>query len=175
MWSSIKSVAKIWYIIRWDPQIWFGLMFFRVYIILCFILGLFVFYFGKIPFGKHPGQSLTKAESLYFIPIMFGIVLIIFFLLILYKIITVVFIIKNSAFLKARIVDFGYMNGNWLCIAVKFNFNGIETLSRFCFHYMAYKEKILKGAEINIMINKENRGKVFPLEIVGISEDFFKE
>lgn len=174
MWDSIKNVSKLWYIIRWDPQVWFGLMFIRVYFVICFILGIFVFFFGKIPFGKHPGQFLTKAESLYFIPVMFGLVFIISILLIVYKYMKIFFIIKNRVIIKSKIIDFGYMNGNWLCIAVDFNFNGVKEQSRFCFHYLAYKEKISKDAEINIIVNKKNSKNIFPLEIVGINDHFFE-
>ena len=161
-------------IIRKDAVVWMIFIFVKISLILYAFFILMVLIFKKIPFGRHYNDYITAKDLGMFL--LFS--LAIFFLLsiiVLYKLIIMIHIIKNREYLSAELLETGhYLSKDCRYFYFKYLYRGKEIYGISAYHQSAYEKMPINFKETMIMINSRKPRRLIPVEIMGISKKYFR-
>ncbi|GEM_PF-1757425 len=169
-----SNILDAFHIVRKDAVVWMFFIFVKISLILYAFFILMVLIFKKFPFGRHYNDYITTKDLGMFLFSSLAIFSLLG-LVVLYKLIIMIHIIKNRQYLTAELLETGhYLSKDCRYFYFKYLYRGKEFYGISAYHQSAYEKMPINFKETMIMINSRKPKRLLPVEIMGISKKYFR-
>ncbi len=150
------NILDAFNIIRKDAVVWMLYIFFKISLLLYAFIIILVIIFKKIPFGRHYNDYITTQDLGMFLLFALAI-FVLLSLVVLYKLIIMIFIIKNRDYLNAELLETGlYISKDCKYLYLKYSYRGKEIFGIAAYHLSAFCKLPCDNKKTKIIINSKN-------------------
>lgn len=168
------NILDVFNIVRKDAVVWMIFIFFKMSLIIYVFFILMVVIFKKVPFGRHYNDYITIKDLGMFLLFALAIFLLLT-VVVLYKLIIMICIIKNRTYLIAELLEAGYyISKECKYLSFKYSYRGEDFFGITAYHLSAFYKFPCDKKKTKIIVNSKNPKKILPIEIMGYNENYFQ-